>query len=758
MKRGEDGAVAECKDGKKREDPHGKRPADATSATFSNTTAVLEEVHMEVMMIVVDLTLPCSSALWLLLQTSQPLRYGQTRETLYLRGYRDNNRQREVRRGARRQRDAVRTSARGRPSKVGPREVCTGDRRCRYVEKTSPSATRTKTIDSERQYQTVSPDLVLIRFSGLPPTMVANLRTYSRHNVVCLASNMDRRRSPISSALIPSHLCSIHHLVGAMVGERLARSPPTKVNRVQSPGVSLEFRKSDSCRMVPLVGGFSRGSPVSSARSFRRRSIFTSITLIGSQDLAVKSHPNLFTDSLTLQRITSFEQTSDEVIDDGTALDGPSEEVDDIPEDTDDYTAVGDPSEEVDGAFGVIPEEVDGDPTVVMPPEEVDDTAGTTPKAVDSFVGIMVTTYTIPVCKLCDIMLKLNQSYHMVASHKDEPGSIPGRATPGILQVGVVPDGAADRQVFSVFFRFPCHCILALLHSHLISLSMDLKTTLTLKCAYNRVLKANARLRNEPQLGMWRGDGVVARLNREWTSLFRPRRSGFDCQWGLSLILNAPGWRFSRGYPVSQSFRFGTAPYPPRLTFIGSQDLVVERRTNISTPQGGTPRALLRGAVRYTRAESFVSAEREGRGSNELHVDTVDTVTAGKPGNSHCLKEDSEKTCFKTLQLRTNNSNFWTRLSDTVCRYITRAVTHPGGTASYSRIALNGMLAPQRRVEGHCACKSDIIYSHTTAIQSASFLRDLGIYRFPPAPYHCGAAPYSPHITIAGSEDLAVGS
>ncbi|KAJ8870511.1 hypothetical protein PR048_029534 [Dryococelus australis] len=43
---------------------------------------------------------------------------------------------------------------------------------------------------------------------------------------------------------------------------------------------------------MPSVGGFSPGSPVSPALSFRRYSIFTSITLT---DLAVKSRPNLFT-------------------------------------------------------------------------------------------------------------------------------------------------------------------------------------------------------------------------------------------------------------------------------------------------------------------------------------------------------------------------------------------------------------------------------------------------------------------------------
>ncbi|KAJ8897339.1 hypothetical protein PR048_002685 [Dryococelus australis] len=59
------------------------------------------------------------------------------------------------------------------------------------------------------------------------------------------------------------------------------------------------FRMWESCRTILLVGGFLRGSPVSPTPSFRRCSILTSIALIGSQDLAVKSCPNLFTHSLT---------------------------------------------------------------------------------------------------------------------------------------------------------------------------------------------------------------------------------------------------------------------------------------------------------------------------------------------------------------------------------------------------------------------------------------------------------------------------
>ncbi|KAJ8898162.1 hypothetical protein PR048_003522 [Dryococelus australis] len=74
----------------------------------------------------------------------------------------------------------------------------------------------------------------------------------------------------------------------AALAERLACSPPTSANRVQSPaGLLPDFRKWGSCRTMPLVGGFSRGSPVSPPRPY--------IPLIDSQYFAVKSRPNLFT-------------------------------------------------------------------------------------------------------------------------------------------------------------------------------------------------------------------------------------------------------------------------------------------------------------------------------------------------------------------------------------------------------------------------------------------------------------------------------
>ncbi|KAJ8887684.1 hypothetical protein PR048_013902 [Dryococelus australis] len=83
----------------------------------------------------------------------------------------------------------------------------------------------------------------------------------------------------------------------------LARSPPTKANQVQYPAGSLDFLKWESCWTMVLVSRFSQGSLVSSALSLRRRSIFTSITFICSQYLAVKSHPNLLTHSVFCQNL-----------------------------------------------------------------------------------------------------------------------------------------------------------------------------------------------------------------------------------------------------------------------------------------------------------------------------------------------------------------------------------------------------------------------------------------------------------------------
>ncbi|KAJ8874171.1 hypothetical protein PR048_025013 [Dryococelus australis] len=93
-----------------------------------------------------------------------------------------------------------------------------------------------------------------------------------------------------------SHTC--HNL---KFGVRLSKTPANKTSVLP-----LQLVKVDKLsRTLPhscdsseaTFSGFPRGFPVFPTPSFRHRSIFTSITLIGSQDLAVKSRPNLFAHS-----------------------------------------------------------------------------------------------------------------------------------------------------------------------------------------------------------------------------------------------------------------------------------------------------------------------------------------------------------------------------------------------------------------------------------------------------------------------------
>ncbi|KAJ8890742.1 hypothetical protein PR048_010251 [Dryococelus australis] len=82
--------------------------------------------------------------------------------------------------------------------------------------------------------------------------------------------------------------------IGAAVAARLASSPPTKANRVQSrPGQRMlaSGNRAGRCRWsAGLLGDLPPPMP---PPQFRRLSIFTLITLISSEDLAVKSSPNI---------------------------------------------------------------------------------------------------------------------------------------------------------------------------------------------------------------------------------------------------------------------------------------------------------------------------------------------------------------------------------------------------------------------------------------------------------------------------------
>ncbi|KAJ8893268.1 hypothetical protein PR048_005859 [Dryococelus australis] len=63
----------------------------------------------------------------------------------------------------------------------------------------------------------------------------------------------------------------------------------------------------------------------------------------------------------------------------------------------------------------------------------------------------------------------------LLASHIGEPGLIPGAVASGFPNVGIVPDDAAGRLVFSGISRFPRPCISAPHHTHLNSPSSALK-------------------------------------------------------------------------------------------------------------------------------------------------------------------------------------------------------------------------------------------------------------------------------------------
>ncbi|KAJ8866700.1 hypothetical protein PR048_032561 [Dryococelus australis] len=73
---------------------------------------------------------------------------------------------------------------------------------------------------------------------------------------------------------------------GVTVAGRLARSPSTKANRVQSPARSPDFAIGNRAGRCRSLAGFLGYLPFRPSHSFRSCSIFASITLIGSQDLA----------------------------------------------------------------------------------------------------------------------------------------------------------------------------------------------------------------------------------------------------------------------------------------------------------------------------------------------------------------------------------------------------------------------------------------------------------------------------------------
>ncbi|KAJ8880264.1 hypothetical protein PR048_016730 [Dryococelus australis] len=96
--------------------------------------------------------------------------------------------------------------------------------------------------------------------SSLEWQMSLTTSVYALHLPLASPGSCPASRLELSSTSI---CCRAHNFQA--VAERLARSPPTMANRVQSPAGSQDFRKWDTCLTMPLFGGFSRGSPISPA-------------------------------------------------------------------------------------------------------------------------------------------------------------------------------------------------------------------------------------------------------------------------------------------------------------------------------------------------------------------------------------------------------------------------------------------------------------------------------------------------------------
>ncbi|KAJ8890597.1 hypothetical protein PR048_010106 [Dryococelus australis] len=134
------------------------------------------------------------------------------------------------------------------------------------------------------------PRLLVARIAGLPQHAAVKVQIQLRVRAGDKRPPCVKLGSQHSVAFVSRPSVSQPLEAGAAVGVRLDCSPPTKANWVQSP-VGSSWILWESCRTTPLVGGFSRRSPVSPTLSLRRCSILASIKLTGSQYLAVNETP-----------------------------------------------------------------------------------------------------------------------------------------------------------------------------------------------------------------------------------------------------------------------------------------------------------------------------------------------------------------------------------------------------------------------------------------------------------------------------------
>ncbi|KAJ8890858.1 hypothetical protein PR048_010367 [Dryococelus australis] len=291
---------------------------------------------------------------------------------------------------------------------------------------------------------------------------------------------------PSAGEIRPRAITEVLKGKGPAVAERLGCSPPTKTNRVQSPAVPLpDSRVWQSCRTI----GLSPGSPAFTVPSFRRSSILTSIILFGSHlrgiprtiFLTHQDHPagwlnewlNMFEkyDSKeegyrninfvkeNLRRRNGFFKPLEEDVSFIGFLD------------VDTIARTGEPMRSSRSEVESIRSE-----DRMQTREEFPDKLSTicnvshfrhTQKSSVVPPGIEpLSSWEASTLPTRTGSHRIRRNKTLLTSHQGEPGSIPGRVTPGFSHVGIVPDDATGWRVFSEISLLPHPLFPALLHTH----------------------------------------------------------------------------------------------------------------------------------------------------------------------------------------------------------------------------------------------------------------------------------------------------
>ncbi|KAJ8894619.1 hypothetical protein PR048_007283 [Dryococelus australis] len=251
----------------------------------------------------------------------------------------------------------------------------------------------------------------------------------------------------------PSHKVT---LLASHQGEASSISGPV------TPG----FPHMGSCRAMKLLGGFPRGSPFLSPFHSGRCSILTSITLIGSQELAVKSRPNLFARSLTNSSHWRIEHARDKLK--AAVYNRPL-----LPETLPYHVKAGQMEQDLRSdydistlcqSFVLIATHSPGTLLDVGPPPDNRDAR--CPLLADRS-AFQRSKPPLPAAGMANVQPALTAAIAYTlrghggaaaivpTSQPGEPGSIPDGVVPGFSDAGIVPDGVTGQRVSSGTSRFP---------------------------------------------------------------------------------------------------------------------------------------------------------------------------------------------------------------------------------------------------------------------------------------------------------------